>query len=144
MPTPITHPALPLSFWQAARRGIHGKCPRCGEGHLFRAFLKPRDTCESCAMDRTPQRADDFPAYVSIFITGHVVTPLVMWLVLGTEMATWGITAIVVPLTASIMLGTLQPAKGAIIAMQWWNGMHGFRRERPSLQASEQAALPAA
>ena len=87
-------------------------------------------------MDRTPQRADDFPAYVSIFITGHIVTPLVMWLVLGTEMGTWGITAIVVPLTITIMLATLQPAKGAIIAMQWWNGMHGFPRERPSLPAS--------
>ena len=129
-------PALPLTFWQAARRGIRGKCPRCGEGHLFRAFLKPKDSCEVCAMDRTPQRADDFPAYVSIFITGHIVTPLVMWLVLGTEMGTWGITAIVVPLTITIMLATLQPAKGAIIAMQWWNGMHGFPRERPSLPAS--------
>jgi uncharacterized protein (DUF983 family) len=30
------------------------------------------------------------------------------------------------------MLGLLQPAKGAVIAMQWWLGMHGFVRERRS------------
>ncbi len=136
MPTPTNAPSLPHSFWQAALRGIRGKCPRCGEASLFRAFLKPRDTCPTCAMDWTPQRADDFPAYVSILITGHVVTPVVMWLVLGTEMGTGAITAIVVPLTVTIMLGTLPPAKGAIIAMQWWNGMHGFARERPAIAAS--------
>ena len=136
MPTSANAPALPLSFWQAARRGIRGRCPRCGEGALFRAFLKPLDRCACCSMDRTPQRADDFPAYVSIFITGHIVTPLVMWLVLGTEMGTGAITAIVVPLTVSIMLGTLQPAKGAIIAMQWWNGMHGFVRERTAFKSA--------
>jgi uncharacterized protein (DUF983 family) len=28
------------------------------------------------------------------------------------------------------MLVLLQPAKGAVIALQWWHGMHGFRRER--------------
>ena len=123
------HP-LPRSLWQAAKRGIRGRCPRCGEGRLFRAFLKPIDRCPCCYIDWTPQRADDFPAYISIFITGHVITPLVMYLVLGTDMGTGAITAIVVPLTASLMLATLQPAKGAVIAMQWWNGMHGFIRER--------------
>ncbi len=128
--TSAAAPSLPHSFWQAAKRGIAGKCPRCGEAHLFRAFLKPVDRCASCWIDWTPQRADDFPAYVSIFITGHVVTPLVMWLVLGTQLGSGTITAIVVPLTLTIMLGTLQPAKGAVIAMQWWNGMHGFIRER--------------
>jgi hypothetical protein len=28
------------------------------------------------------------------------------------------------------MIGFLQPAKGAIIALQWWFGMHGFVKER--------------
>jgi len=128
--------ALPRSFWQAAKRGSLGRCPRCGEGKLFRAFLKPHDRCACCALDWTPQRADDFPAYVSILITGHVITPLAMFLVLGTEMGTGGITAIVLPLAAALMLGTLQPAKGGIIAMQWWNGMHGFVRERPAVQTA--------
>jgi uncharacterized protein (DUF983 family) len=127
----MTHaPSLPRSLWQAAKRGVSGRCPRCGEGRLFRAFLKPIDRCACCGVDWTPQRADDFPAYVSILITGHLITPLVMYLVLGTDMDTGAITAIVLPLTVLLMLATLQPAKGAVIAMQWWNGMHGFVRER--------------
>jgi uncharacterized protein (DUF983 family) len=31
-----------------------------------------------------------------------------------------------------MLLAFLQPAKGAVIAMQWWNGMHGFKQERPA------------
>ena len=26
--------------WTAMKRGFRGRCPRCGEGKLFRAFLK--------------------------------------------------------------------------------------------------------
>ena len=113
-------PDLPHSLSAAMRRGLLGKCPRCGGVHLFARFLKPVDRCPCCYIDWTPQRADDFPAYISILITGHLITPLVMYLVLGTDMETGAITAIVLPLTALLMLATLQPAKGAVIAMQWW------------------------
>ena len=40
------------------------------------------------------------------------------------------ILAIILPLAVAFMLLTLQPAKGAVIALQWWHGMHGFRAER--------------
>ena len=30
----------------------------------------------------------------------------------------------------AMLLALIQPSKGAVIAMQWWHGMHGFRRER--------------
>jgi len=30
-------------------------------------------------------------------------------------------------------LGLLQPIKGAIIAMQWFGGMHGFTRRAPGV-----------
>jgi uncharacterized protein (DUF983 family) len=38
--------------------------------------------------------------------------------------------AILVPLAVAMMLTILQPAKGAIIAMQYWLGLSGFVRER--------------
>jgi uncharacterized membrane protein YfcA len=37
----------------------------------------------------------------------------------------------------ALMIGLLQPAKGAIIALQWWFGMHGFVKERPAVIDSE-------
>src|SRR4051812_18890136 len=31
--------------WTALKRGLRGRCPRCGKGKLFRAFLKVDDHC---------------------------------------------------------------------------------------------------
>src|SRR5215470_15967882 len=63
------------NFWSSLRRGFCGRCPRCGEGRLFRAFLKVDDHCSACGLDFTPHRADDLPAYLVIVIVGHLVVP---------------------------------------------------------------------
>jgi len=112
-------------------RGLRGRCPRCGEARLFRRFLKPVEHCARCDQDFTHQQADDFPAYVSIFLTGHLLAPLIIALVRGTNLSVPALLAIIMPLALILMIGLLQPAKGAIIAMQWWFGLHGFRKERP-------------
>ncbi|MEO5597567.1 MAG: DUF983 domain-containing protein [Novosphingobium sp.] len=122
--------ALPATYWQAALRGIKGCCPRCGEGRLFRAFLKPVDQCPACAQDWSKQCADDFPAYIAILISGHLLAPLIIVLSLEFDLSSAAMFAIIVPLALVMMLGTLQPAKGAVIATQWWHGLHGFVRER--------------
>lgn len=41
----------------AMKRGFAGKCPHCGSGKLFRAYVKPVDNCSACGEDFTPQRA---------------------------------------------------------------------------------------
>ena len=64
--------------WPAIKRGFRGRCPRCGEGKLFRAFLKVDDNCPVCNLDFTPHRADDLPAYLVIVIVGHIIVPLVL------------------------------------------------------------------
>ena len=53
-----------ISLLKALERGFIMKCPNCGRGHLFGGFLKVVDGCEVCSEDFTPQRADDFPAYL--------------------------------------------------------------------------------
>ena len=121
---------LPPTIWAAILRGIRGLCPRCGGGSLFRKWLKPRDACPACGLDLTPQQTDDFPAYISIFVTGHLMAPLIILLATDFELGTLGMGLIVIPLALVMMLGMLQPAKGLVVAAQWWNGMHGFRRER--------------
>lgn len=130
-PIPI-RPALqlPTSGWQAVWRGVRFRCPRCGDAQLFAGFLKPMPICPACAQDWTRQRADDFPAYISMLITGHLLAPLIIGLELGFAPPVGVLAAIVVPLAMVMMLGLLQPAKGAVIALQWWTGMHGFVRER--------------
>src|SRR5712691_13398158 len=67
-------------LWSAMKRGFRSRCPRCGEGKLFRAFLKVDDHCSVCAQDFTPHRADDLPAYLVIVIVGHIVVPTILWI----------------------------------------------------------------
>src|ERR1700734_1383449 len=61
--------------WQSMKRGFRGRCPRCGEGKLFRAFLKVDNNCSVCGLDFTPHRAADLPAYLVIVIVGPIVVP---------------------------------------------------------------------
>ena len=126
----MTRISLPATYWQAALRGgFQNRCPRCGEVHLFRKWLKPVDRCEACGQDWSLQRADDFPPYVAIFVTGHLMAPLLILLALDYELPMPALFAIILPLSVIIMLGVLQPAKGAIIAAQWWFGLNGFVKE---------------
>lgn len=123
---------LPASYPRAAARAaLRGRCPRCGEAGLFRKWLKPVDSCPGCGQDWSIQSADDFPAYVSIFVTGHLVVPLMILLLFDYRFSALAAAAIILPLAVVTMVGVLQPAKGAIIAAQWWLGLAGFRRERP-------------
>ena len=38
----------------AVRRGFFGRCPHCGEGRMFRAYLKVADACPVCGEDLEP------------------------------------------------------------------------------------------
>jgi uncharacterized protein (DUF983 family) len=124
---------LPASGWAAILRGLRGRCPRCGEARLFMRFLKPIQFCPQCAQDWRYQQADDFPAYVSILVTGHLMAPLIIALTRNADLSVPTMMAIILPLAVILMIGLLQPAKGAIMALQWWFGMHGFRKERPDM-----------
>lgn len=127
MSKPISLPAtLPSALW----RGTLCRCPRCGDGKLFRKWLKPVDRCSVCDLDITGQRADDLPAYIGIFVSGHLLAPVIITLVVSYSLSPMALLAIIIPLALVMLIALLQPSKGAVIALQWWNGMHGFKRER--------------
>ena len=118
--------SLPKAMW----RGFTMKCPNCGRGHLFGRFLKVADHCEACCEDFTPQRADDFPAYLVIIVVGHVVVPALLWMEMAYAPPAWLQLAIWLPVTLFSALGLLQPTKGAIVGLQWQTGMEGFATSR--------------
>src|ERR1700756_5080546 len=117
--------------WAALKRGFRGRCPRCGQGKLFRAFLKTADNCSACGLDFTPHRADDLPAYLVIVIVGHIVVPMALWIETDYAPAVWLQLAIYLPLTVVLSLGLLQPGKGAVVGFQWAMRMHGFDENAP-------------
>jgi uncharacterized protein (DUF983 family) len=112
--------------WTAMKRGFTGRCPRCGKGKLFRAFLKVDDHCSECGLDFTPHRADDLPAYLVIVIVGHIVVPTALWIETNYSPAVWLQLSIYLPFTFIASLALLQPVKGAVVGLQWALRMHGF------------------
>jgi uncharacterized protein (DUF983 family) len=109
-------------------RGLLGHCPCCGKGRMFGSFLKVADRCGACGEKFHHQRADDFPAYVVILIVGHLVVPAALYVETHFSPSYWIHVALWLPITLGLALGLLQPVKGAIVALQWHMGMHGFGR----------------
>src|SRR6204780_3150831 len=117
--------------WTSIKRGFRGRCPRCGEGKLFRAFLKVDNNCSVCGLDFTPHRADDLPAYLVIVIVGHIVVPTALLIETNYSPPVALQLAIYLPFTLVASLLLLQPVKGAVVGMQWALRMHGFDEQNP-------------
>lgn len=117
---------VPRDVWGAIKRGWLGRCPHCGEGRLFRAFLKPVDHCSTCNENLQHQRADDLPPYLVIFVVGHVMVGAYLMAERLVTLNSWQHLAIWTPMTIIMALAMMQPTKGAVIGLQWANYMHGF------------------
>ena len=119
----------PVSWLRAVGRGFTGRCPACGRGRLFGGFLKVREGCETCGQELHHHRADDLPPYIVIFVVGHLVGTGILLTEVEYDLPFW------LPLTLWPVLGLvlsaalLQPAKGAVVGLQWVLGMHGFGGE---------------
>ena len=102
-------------FATALSRGLRGRCPHCGDGQMFRSYLKVNPTCPACGVDLARYPADDGPAYFTMLIVGHmVIVPLLFipWV--------WqGPPAVVIPVAlvflTAVTLSFLPWVKGAFI-----------------------------
>lgn len=118
------------SVWRAMGRGFKGRCPHCGEGKLFGAFLKVNDSCAACGEEYHHHRADDLPAYIVIVIVGHLVVSKFMIVQATLDLPMWAHMMIWGPLTIFLSVALLQPVKGAVVGLQWALKIHGFGGEK--------------
>ena len=127
MPVTMTTDTENRSLGRAVWNGMKLRCPHCGEGHLFRSYLKVADTCDACGEELSHHRADDFPPYLSIVIVGHVIIGLMLHLEMAYEnIAPWVYLATMLPAAIILPLTMLPSIKGAVVGLQWANRMHGF------------------
>ncbi len=124
--TNATDPAAKRDLITAMKRGFFCRCPNCGDGKMFRAFLKTADHCDRCGQDFSAHRADDLPAYLVIVIVGHIVVPIALWIETNYSPDVLLQLAIYLPITLVASLLLLQPIKGAVVGLQWALRMHGF------------------
>jgi uncharacterized protein (DUF983 family) len=117
-------PAPSSAFLTGLRRGFAHRCPNCGEGKLYRRYLKVESFCTHCGHELASYPADDGPAYFTILIVGHlVVAPLLIFPIIWQAPA-----AVVLPLTLIPLMGLtlllLPRIKGAFIGALWALGLH--------------------
>ena len=116
----------PRPVVRSMARGALQRCPQCGRGRLFRAYLKVEDTCGRCGEAMHHQRADDAPPYVTIFVVGHLIVAGAVGVDMAYEWPIWLHAAVWLPLTVGLCLTLLPIVKGALIGLQWALRMHGF------------------
>jgi len=119
-------PVSERDWAQAAKRGFAQRCPACGTGKMFHSYLKVVDTCGSCHQALHHHRADDAPPYFTMFIVGHIVVGALLWAEKTYQPPTWVHLSIWLPLAVLMSAVLLPRIKGALIALQWAHGMHGF------------------
>lgn len=115
------------SLGLAMQRGFACRCPACGQGRLYRAYLKVVNSCPACGEAMHHQRADDAPAYFTMVIVGHfIVAGVLATEVVAPTSPFWAPALFWSALAAAASLWLLPRIKGALIGLQWANRMHGF------------------
>ena len=113
------------SLATALRRGAFKTCPKCGQGQLFAAYLKPVAACSACGEPIGHIRADDGPAWLTMLLTGHIVGPgLVMTQMRGTLTTVQG-AWLWMSVAIALVLTLLPITKGVFIALLWQSGAAG-------------------
>lgn len=103
------------------KAGLSGRCPRCGEGRLFRGFLSVGDRCGNCGLDYSFADAGDGPAVFVILIIGFVVVGLALWMEVSLNPPLWLHFMLWIPLTLVLSLVALRLIKGLLIVLQYRN-----------------------
>src|ERR1700754_3688629 len=99
--------------------GAAGRCPNCGEGHLFEGFLKVSPVCEACGFDLAKADSGDGPAVFVILIAGFLVAFAALITEIKFHPPVWVHLIIWLPLTLVLCLALLRPFKGALLAAQF-------------------------
>lgn len=115
--TPVA-PAWPVPpLLTAVVRGAKGLCPACGETKCFRGYLKVVPECEACGAPLGQIRADDAPPYFTIFIVGHIIVGLLLWVEKAYKPELWVHAILWLPLTLALTMALMQPVKGATLGL---------------------------
>ena len=111
-------------------RGFKRMCPRCGNSKMFAGYLTPRESCASCGLAFEPLRADDAPAYFTVFLVGHIAIAGVLFTEQLWHPAMW-LQSLWAPVAAAMMFAFLPVIKGAVMGAIYSSraGEHKFPAE---------------
>ena len=111
-------------------RGWSRNYPRFENDTLLKNYLSHKSTCNSNGLDFSGAREDDVPAYLTILISGHLMAPLLHFI-----LGKWGSELIVLFVLfavgcVSLSLYLLIRIKCVIVSLQWKRKMHGLKNSQ--------------
>lgn len=110
--------------------GLRGRCPRCGEGHLFTGFLTVKPRCSACGLDFAFADSGDGPAVFVILFAGFLICAMALVVEVRYSPPFWVHAVIFGPLVLVVCLGLLRPMKGLMVALQYRHGASEGRLDR--------------
>lgn len=122
-------PPAGRSLAVALARGFMRRCPNCGTGAMFRSYLGLNGRCPACGEDLSAERADDAPAFITLFLgcfiggAGVLLTDDI-WP--GAPLIVTALVWLVVIALGSLLI--LPRIKGAVVGAEWALRMHAFGR----------------
>ncbi|WP_339775196.1 DUF983 domain-containing protein [uncultured Thalassospira sp.] len=100
--------------------GILGKCPRCGQGHMFDGFLKIAKNCEVCGLDFSFADPADGPAFFVICFACIPSLIMGIWIEMAYQAPYWVHVFTTLPFLLLTCIPPLRPMKGWLIASQYY------------------------
>ncbi len=122
------------------------RCPRCGEGKLFKGFLTLRDGCDVCGLSYSFADPADGPAFFVICFGCVPAVTFALLLEIFASPPPWVHLVTSVPLLAVTCILPLRPLKGWLVCSQYFytareGRLVGTRRsaDAPGASASDQS-----
>ncbi|WP_193552245.1 DUF983 domain-containing protein [Oleisolibacter albus] len=118
---PASIPPTPGVAGTPMALGIRGRCPRCGQGHLFAGYLRLADRCDQCGLDLSFADPADGPAFFVMSIVSIPLVAFAAWLEIAHQAPLWVHLLTTLPLAVLSVLALLRPLKGWLVCAQYIN-----------------------
>lgn len=104
---------------QAITRGLMNRCPKCGQGRLFRGYLTVVDRCDHCAEPLAAYPAADGPAFFTMTIIMLLLIPMIAAAWVWFHLQPLTILIVLSVLVTLMTLTLLRYVKGAFVGYLW-------------------------
>lgn len=106
------------------KAGLLCRCPRCGEGKLFKGYLKLAPTCTECGLDLAFADSGDGPAIFVIFLVAPLIIALAIVVGAVFNPPPYVHLFLWIPATLILSLALLPPFKATMVALQYRHDAH--------------------
>ena len=106
-------------------RGLRKRFPNCGQGHIYKSYIKLAERCHACREPLGHIRTDDFAPWLTIIIMGHFLVPAVWAFERLYEPPLWLHASVAGPLIILLVLALLPHTKGVCLGFMWALNLSG-------------------